>query len=138
MVWIALRLTGIFLLVFLSYNTFSSVSYWHWLWSGQLTLNTPIGAAKVLVGLLLLVAWGLLVYATKQAKGLLGTAISLAVFSAIVWFLHTLTIIRIDSAGELFTWIQIVVAIVLSLGSFWSSIWRRFTGQVAVNDTDDV
>ncbi len=136
MLWIALRVFGIFALIYLTYNTFSDFSYVGWLLNTEFVLNSPAGAGKILLGLLLILAWGLLIYATKQAKGLIGTVASLVLFAVIVWFLHTLTLINIDSISELFTWGQGIVAVVLSIGSFWSKLWRRFTGQVAVDDVD--
>tara|TARA_B100002051_G_scaffold276805_1_gene328540 strand:+ start:8828 stop:9262 length:435 start_codon:yes stop_codon:yes gene_type:complete len=130
------RLLFSIVLVFATYNTFG-FSYYHW------ALQTPfegfaeaMGALKIVAGILLCICYMMLMWATYRAKGPVGILITVIVFGAVVYLLWAAEIIDFHNATSTTYLGEIIIALMLTLGSTWSIIWRRLTGQVAVEDPD--
>ena len=95
---------------------------------------TPVVAIS---GLLLLIGWIVLVKWTFDAIGTLGVILVGALFATVVWWFVDLGMLEADSTSAL-TWIAlIIVAIILAIGTSWSHIKRRMSGQLNVDDLED-
>jgi hypothetical protein len=126
---IVMRLVFALLLVFASYNP-SGHSYFHWVSSAP-TLTSPV---IVLCGLLLVIGWGLYLRATFNSMGVIGVIASVAVLACLVW-------LGIDQGWlsptntTAMTWVvEVLVAVLLTLGMCWSHFTRRMSGQVDIED----
>lgn len=127
------RLAGSLILVFATYNP-TGHSYIHWFknaWSAD-----SLGAQHFFVGSLLIAGWAILIVATGNSLGKLGTVIGAALIGTGIWFLAQLGVVHADSATAI-TWLALVaLATLLAIGLSWSHIWRRLSGQVEVADND--
>jgi len=125
-------------LVFLTYNTFSQFSYWHWAFETSFEgLSHVAGVGKIVLGVLLAILYLVLFTGVYRAKGLIGIFVTLIAIAAILWLLQTAGIIDLRNLETGIVASQIVVIFVLALGSMWSIIWRRVFGQYSVQDTGD-
>jgi hypothetical protein len=132
---------GRFLLaLLLVYGTFNPLgrSWFHW--AVLPTLRDPgsvtnIGPLKVLVGLLLLIGWVFLIQATRRSLGTVGVVLGLAVCGVLIWLLISWNVLAPGSTSSIVHLVLISVALILAIGSGWSIITRKVTGQV---DTDEV
>lgn len=125
------RLGAAFLLVVVTYNPLK-YSYYHWVVDGGQE-GLPL---KVLIGLLLLVGYGIFLTATWKSMGVIGMLIVVVFFLVLLWVFYSLGWIQPDDPSE-FAWIAIIIlAAVLAIGMSWSGIWRRLTGQVTVDDVE--
>jgi hypothetical protein len=121
-------------LVLISFNP-SGHSAYHW-------VVTAIGAgvfgpAHAVVLILLLIGWVIFWVATWRALDTFGVLLAFVALATIVWLLVDFGIINTDSVSML-TWISLVcLAAVMAIGLSWAHIWRRVTGQLNVEDTDD-
>ena len=107
-------------------------SYYHWVVDGGQE-GLPF---KVLIGLLLLVGYGIFLTATWKSMGVMGMLIVVVFFLVLLWVFYSLGWIQPDNPTE-FAWIAIIIlAAVLAIGMSWSGIWRRLTGQVTVDDVE--
>ena len=121
------------ILVILTYNPLK-YSYYHWVMEGD-DGSLPI---KVLVGLVLLIGYGIYLSATWKSMGMFGMLIVIIFFLVLLWVFYSLGWIKPDDPSD-FAWISIVIlATVLAVGMSWSGIWRRLTGQVTVDDAGDI
>lgn len=126
------------ILIFLTYNTFG-YSYVDWAFRTTFEgMASPIGAGKILTGITLAVLYMILLWSTWRAKGPLGIGIMLVVLGTIVYFGWALGLIDFSNATVTTYVVEAVAAIALAVGSTWSIFWRRFTGQVAVEDPDTI
>lgn len=123
------------LLVFATYNIWG-FDYFHWVTGSFEGINNFMGALKIVVGLLLAVAYIVLVWATMRAKGPIGIIIMFAVLFGLVWLMQTSGLINLYNPSTSIIALEVVMAIALSIGSTWSIFWRLFSGQVAVEDPD--
>ena len=95
---------------------------------------TPLVAIS---GLLLLMGWIVLVKWTFDAIGTLGVILLGALFVAVVWWFIELGMLEADSTSVL-SWIALlIVAAILALGTSWSHLKRRLSGQINVDDVED-
>lgn len=129
-----LRLLAALALVMLTYNP-SGTSAYHW-------ISTAIGASEfgplhlLLIGVLL-AGWSVFWIATWRSLGTLGVALAGIVLGAIIWLLFDIGLLESHSFSMI-TWISLIcLSAVLAIGVSWSHFWRRFTGQVNVEDVDD-
>ena len=119
-------------LVLLTYNP-SGYSYVHMLQSGFPAV-TPLEAV---LGLLLLIGWFVFLRATLSSIGALGMVLLLALFAAFVWLIVSWGWVKLSSTGAI-VWISLVVlSMILAVGMSWAHLYRRWSGQATVEDTDD-
>jgi len=124
----------------LVYGTFNPLgrSWFHW--AVLPVVRDPgsvarMGALKVLVGLILLIGWVFFIQATRRSLGTVGVLLGLALCGALVWLLISVQVVSPESPAGIAHLVLISVSIILALGSGWSIITKKFTGQV---DTDEV
>jgi len=107
-------------------------SYFNWVMyqSGPL----PV---KVLVGLVLIMLYAVYLRATWFSLGAFGCILLAAFFGAVVWVLEYYGLLSL-SGGSGITWIALIVlATILAIGSSWSKVRAKLTGQVDVDDIED-
>jgi len=126
-----LRFVGSLALVLLTYNP-GTWSYVDWV-TGAVG-NGGLGPEHFFAGVMLLIGWSVLLYATYQSLGSFGILLGVAFFGTLVWLLVDFGILATDSISGV-TWIVLVcLAALLTIGLIWSALWRRITGQVDVID----
>jgi hypothetical protein len=119
-------------LVLLTYNP-SGYSYAHMLQAGFPRI-TPVEAV---LGILLLIGWFVFLRATLSSIGPLGMVLALALFAALIWMIVSWGWVELSDTGAIL-WISLVVlALILAVGMAWSHLYRRWSGQATVEDTDD-
>jgi hypothetical protein len=126
-----LRLLAALALVFLSFNP-SGYSYAHWV-----AQEFPkITAVQAVVGVVLLIGWVVFAVATLRAIGRLGVVLIAVFFAALTWLMISFGWLSLDHKRAI-GWIALLaLAVTLAIGVSWSFIYRRFTGQVSVDDSD--
>jgi hypothetical protein len=134
---IAARALAALLLVFGTYNP-EGVSYWHWalapLRSGVATAGPA--SVKVLVGILLLGAWGVFINATRRSIGIGGALLIMGLAGCLIWVLMDFGIVSATSSRGITHVVLFCTAILLAVGMSWSHLSRRLTGQVDMDATD--
>jgi hypothetical protein len=119
-------------LVLLTYNP-SGYSYAHMLQAGFPAI-TPLEAV---LGILLLIGWFVFLRATLSSIGPLGMALLLALFGALIWLIVSWGWVKLSNTSAI-AWISLVVlALILAVGMSWAHLYRRWSGQATVEDTDD-
>ena len=119
-------------LVFGTYNP-TSYSYVSWLFAE----GTEFGPIPAIVGIGLLIAWIVDVWASFLSLGVFGLSLFAALFACVVWLLVDLGWLSLDSGGAI-TWVVLLIlSLVLTIGISWSHIRRKLTGQVSVDDVED-
>lgn len=129
-----------FLALLLVYGTFNPLgwSWFHWAVLPIVrdpTAITSIGPLKVLVGLILLIGWVFLIQATRRSLGTAGVVLGLALCGVLIWLLISWKVLAPGSTSGIVHLVLISVTLILTVGSGWSIITRKVTGQV---DTDEV
>lgn len=134
---IAARAFAALLLVFGTYNP-EGVSYWHWalapLRSGVATAGPA--SVKVLVGIVLLGAWGVFINATRRSIGIGGALLIMGLAGCLTWVLMDFGIVSATSSRGITHVVLFCTAILLAVGMSWSHLSRRLTGQVDMDATD--
>lgn len=134
---IAARAFAALLLVFGTYNP-EGVSYWHWalapLRSGVATAGPA--SVKVLVGIVLLGAWGVFINATRRSIGIGGSLLIMGLAGCLTWVLMDFGIVSATSSRGITHVVLFCTAILLAVGMSWSHLSRRLTGQVDMDATD--
>lgn len=127
-----LRWVFAFLLVVLTYNP-TNLNYARWVsvnWDSQMPL-------ALLLGLLLFVGYIIYFSATLRSIGVFGMILVLAVVGALLWLLNDMGLLELTNPSAL-TWLGILaLSVVLAIGMTWSIIWRRISGQLDVDETDN-
>jgi hypothetical protein len=119
-------------LVLLTYNP-SGYSFVHMLQSG-LPAVSPLEAV---LGLLLLIGWFVFLRATLSSIGALGMVLLLALFAALIWLIVSWGWVKLSNTGAI-VWISLLVlSLILAVGMSWAHLYRRWSGQATVEDTDD-
>jgi hypothetical protein len=119
-------------LVLLTYNP-SGYSFAHMLQAGFPAV-TPLEAV---LGLVLLIGWFVFLRATLASIGPLGVVLLLALFGALIWLIVSWGWVKLSNTSAI-AWISLVVlALILAVGMSWASLYRRWSGQATVEDTDD-
>ena len=129
-----LRLAGALLVVLLTYNP-SGFSYFHW--AQDALTGGEFGPIHFIAGVVVVIGWAILIYASFQSLGPLGVILVVALLGGVVWLLLDMGIVGADSVSDL-TWIILIcLSALLAVGVSWSHIWKRLTGQYTVDDVDD-
>jgi Family of unknown function (DUF6524) len=119
-------------LVFSTYNP-TQYSYVSWI-SGE---GMEFGPVPAIVSIVLLIAWIIFLRATFMAMGILGIALSAALFGCLGWLLVDMGALSLESGHTLIWLILLVASLVLATGLSWAHIRRRLSGQVSVDDVED-
>lgn len=128
------RIVAPLVLVLITYNP-TGTSFYHW-FSGAIG-SGDLGAVHFLALVVLLIGWSILLVATWNSLDTFGVILVLALFGTLVWVLIEWGVLAANSRGAV-TWISLVcISAVLTVGLSWAHVWRRLTGQVAVDEMDD-
>ena len=128
---VSTRIAIAILIVLLTYNPLQW-SYFHWVW--PLSWNGV--ELKVLGGLVLVIAYAVLLRSTFFSIGAVGIGLVAALVGAIVWVLVSYDILNPQQPG-FFEWIFLIgIGFILGIGLSWAIIRRRLSGQVSVDDVE--
>ncbi len=129
-----LRLLAALVLVLLTFNP-SGESAYHWI--GGAVRESAFGPKHLILFAVLLIGWSIYWIATWRALGTLGVTLAAILLAGVIWLLFDIGLLESRSITAL-TWISLVcLSFVLAIGVSWSHLWRRFTGQINVEDVDD-
>jgi hypothetical protein len=128
---VLLRFAFALALVLATYNP-SGHSYFHWL-----TRDFAVTPYIVLAGLVLLIGWGFYVKATFNSMGVIGVIASAAVLGCFVWLGVTWGWISLDNVSSMAWVVEVLTALLLTVGMCWSFITRRVSGQIDVDEIED-
>lgn len=129
---VALRFLFALLLVLLSYNP-SGYSYFHWVHSSFSDITPYV----VIVGVILLIGWGIYIKATLNSLGLIGIIALAALFACLVWLFVYWGFLSVTDISAMAWVIEILLAALLAVGMCWSHFTRRMSGQVDVDEIED-
>ena len=118
------------IIVFATYNP-EGMSYYHWV---SETL-AEFSILKAFLGVVLLIAWIILIRATLGSLGFIGITFAAAFFGLAIWLVIDVLGLSTDNFRVISYIIEIMLASVLSIGVSWSHVRRRISGQV---DTDEL
>lgn len=116
--------------VFATYNP-EGYSYFHWVQDSMPNPTILMG----LIGVILLIGWVMLIRATLGSLGPFGILLAVAFFGLLIWLIVDVLGLPTDSFRVISYIVEIMIAGVLSIGTSWSHVRRKFSGQV---DTDEV
>ncbi len=121
-------------LVLASYNP-AGFSYFHWV---RHALSAGgLEAIHFFAAVVLLIGWTIFLIATARSLGLLGTVLGAALVGTALWVLTDIGVIRAHSTTA-FTWLVLIAtSVLLAIGLSWAHVWRRLSGQLEVDETDD-
>jgi len=131
-----IRMIIAFVLVFATYNP-SGYSWSKWFIDSVKTgdFTNPL---LILTGVLLIIGWAIYVRATSRSMGLSGTVLLLALFAALLWLMISWGWISLEHP-KVAGWIALFfLAMLMAVGMSWSHIRRRMTGQIDVDDVEDI
>jgi hypothetical protein len=127
-----LRFLFALLLVMLTYNP-SGTSYVHWVYQ-NLDMTSPY---QVISGVALLIGWGIYLKATMNSLGFIGIVAAGALLGCLLWLLIYWGLLSIGNATAM-TWvIELLLAVMLTIGMCWSHITRRLSGQLDVDEVPE-
>ncbi len=129
---IALRFLFALLLVMLTYNP-TGYSYFQWAYSSINNLTPYI----VIAGLVLLIGWAVYLKATFSSLGLIGILLSSAFLGCLVWLFIYWGLLSTTNVSAMAWIIEILLAVLLTIGMSWSHVSRRMSGQIDVNEIDE-
>jgi hypothetical protein len=110
--------------VFGTYNP-EGVSYYHWLREGWGSL--PL---KAFVGVVLLIAWVLLLRTARSSLGTLGLVLAAALFGTGIWAVMSFAHLEAHGGRAITYVVGVALAAVLSLGFGWARTRQKLTGRV--------
>lgn len=125
-----LRFVFAIIVVFSTYNP-EGTSYYHWVYDAI----PEFSVLKGFVGIIILIAWIILIRATLGSLGTIGIILAAAFFGLAIWLVIDVIGLSTDNSRIISYIIEIMLASVLSIGVSWSHVRRRITGQV---DTDEL
>ena len=131
-----IRFVFALILVFATYNPLEPWSYFHWALKPLMGSVTDFSILKALVGVVLIIGWGVFLGATFKSLGLIGTILVAALFGLSLWWLIDAGWISLTDSSALDWLLLVAVSGVLAAGISWSHIRRRLTGQVDIDDTE--
>jgi hypothetical protein len=113
--------------IFGTYNP-EGASYYHWLRQGGGSL--PL---KAFSGVVLLIAWVLLLKTARSSLGTLGLVLAAALFGTATWVVMSFAHLEAHSGRAITYVVGVALAAVLSVGLGWSRTRQKLTGQVDVD-----
>lgn len=126
-----IRFSFAIIVVFLTYNP-EGYSYFHWVEDTFPSLTV----FKAFAGVVLLIAWVVLIRATLGSLGGMGITLAIAFFGLLIWLIVDVLGLSTDSFRVVSYIVEIMLASVLSIGVSWSHIRRRMSGQVDADEID--
>ena len=129
----AWRLLFTLTLVMATFNP-TSFSYGQWLHASYSSHN--LGPEHAVAGVAMLGGWLIVITATQRALGPLGLMVMAAFMGTLVWWLIDAGLLTANTMTAIEWVVLVCLAILLAVGMSWSYIWRRLTGQVAVDEVD--
>lgn len=133
MAQIIIRFIGALLIVLLTFNP-TGHSYFNWV-SDALS-GEGFKAQHAFAGVVLLIGWTILIRATFRSLGAFGLLLASAFIGTFVWLLDSYGLI--GQADSIIPWLALVsLSALLALGTSWSHVRRRISGQVDVDEIDD-
>lgn len=134
---IAARALAALVLVFGTYNP-EGFSYFHWAIAPMRTGVPTAGPAsvKVLVGILLIGAWGVFINATRRSIGIAGALLIMGLAACVTWVMMDLGVVSATSSRGITHVVLFCTAMLLAVGMNWSHLQRRLSGQVDMDNTD--
>lgn len=126
-----LRLLFAIALVMLTYNP-TEYSFIDWVINPN---ETPL-VYKVISGILLAIGWAIYIRATLNSLGFIGILLAAALFGCIVWLLIEWGLFSVGNVSAMVWAIEIVMAIILTLGMCWAHVRRILSGQVTTDEAD--
>jgi hypothetical protein len=127
------RLVAALILVFATYNP-SGYSFFHW----ARDTFPAIDPLVVLAGVLLLIGWVIFIRATLRSLGAIGIILATALFGTLVWLVIDRGWLSPDNVNLMLYIGLFILSAILATGMSWSHIRRRLTGQLDVDDIDQV
>jgi len=128
---VLMRFVFALILVLSTYNP-SGHSYFHWVY--QEFQLTPYVA---LAGLVLLIGWGVYLKATFNSLGAVGVLASAAVLGCLLWMTVYWGWLAFDDVSALAWAVEVLVAMLLTVGMCWSFLTRRMSGQIDVDQVPE-
>ena len=125
-----LRFVFAIIVVFATYNP-EGASYYHWVYDAI----PEFSVLKAFIGIIILIAWIILIRATLGSLGTIGIILAAAFFGLAIWLVIDVIGLSTDNTRVISYIIEIMLASVLSIGVSWSHVRRRITGQI---DTDEL
>ena len=125
-----LRFVFAIIVVFVTYNP-EGVSYFNWVYDEL----PEFSVLKAFTGIVILIAWIILIRATLGSLGTIGIFLAAAFFGLAIWLIIDVLGLSTDNFRVIAYIIEIMLASVLSIGVSWSHVRRRITGQI---DTDEL
>jgi hypothetical protein len=117
--------------------TYNPSGYSFYTWFSDALAADALGGIHFLALVVLVICWSILVVATWNSLDLYGVVLIAALLGAIVWVLIDFGLLTADSTDAI-AWIVLICgALVLAVGLSWSHVWRRLTGQLAVDEIED-
>lgn len=101
------------------------MSYYQWI-----TTDGGYTSLKVLAGVTLLILHVVVIVATARSLGPIGVGLTTALFGSAAWFLVDGGILDIESPKMFELTVLLIVATVYGIGTSWSHIRNRLSGQV--------
>ncbi len=133
MIQILIRFIGALLVILLTYNP-TGHSYIHWLTDA---LNgSGIQAQHAFVGVVLLIGWTIMIRATFRSLGIIGLLLVSALIGTFVWLLDSQGLFEKQS-DSIIVWLALIsLSALFAIGTTWSHVRRKITGQVDVDEVD--
>ena len=125
-----LRFVFAIIVVFVTYNP-EGISYFSWVYDEL----PEFSVLKAFTGIVILIAWIILIRATLGSLGTIGMFLAAAFFGLAIWLIIDVLGLSTDNFRVIAYIIEIMLASVLSIGVSWSHVRRRITGQI---DTDEL
>jgi len=133
----SLRFLAAATIVLLTYNP-SGYSYFHWVQNSLAVTGEGFGAEQAFAGVVILIGWTVLLTSTLKALGTLGLILASAFIGTFVWLMTSYGLFEVETSIAI-TWTALVsLSALLAIGMSWSHIRRRLSGQVDVDDVNDV
>lgn len=134
MVQILIRFFGALAVILLTFNP-TGYSYVHWL--GDALRGPGMQAQHAFVGVVLLIGWTIMIRATFRSLGPFGLLLASALIGTFVWLLESYGLFESQS-DSIVVWLALIsLSALLAIGTSWSLVRRRITGQVDVDDVED-
>lgn len=125
-----LRFVFSVIVVFSTYNP-EGVSYYNWVYDAL----PEFSILKAFIGVVILIAWVILIRATLGSLGASGILLAASFFGLAIWLIIDVLGLSTDNFRVISYIMEIMLASVLSIGVSWSHVRRRVTGQ---HDTDEL
>jgi hypothetical protein len=125
-----LRFVFAIVVIFSTYNP-EGASYYHWVYEAI----PEFSVLKAFIGVIILIAWIILIRATLGSLGTIGIILAAAFFGLAIWLVIDVIGLSTDNSRVISYIIGIMLASILSIGVSWSHVRRRITGQI---DTDEL